>query len=43
MKYQDRWYQTAAKNSIFEYFQHKQGNPIVAMPKKNPIASYNKP
>jgi len=32
MHYQDRWYQSEAENSIFEYFQFKSGNPIVAMP-----------
>ncbi len=27
-----RWYQEEASNAIFDYFEHNEGNPIVAMP-----------
>lgn len=32
MMYEPRWYQQAAIDSIFNYFENNDGNPIVAMP-----------
>lgn len=32
MIYQDRWYQSQAVDSIFNYFENKNGNPLLAMP-----------
>lgn len=29
---QNRWYQTSAVQSVFNYFEHNTGNPIIAMP-----------
>lgn len=29
---QERWYQTQAEQSIYDYFAHKQGNPVLALP-----------
>lgn len=32
IQYEKRWYQEQAIQSIFDYFQHNSGNPILAMP-----------
>jgi len=32
MIFERRWYQTEAVDSIFRYFEQKDGNPVVAMP-----------
>ncbi len=29
---EDRWYQSGAVQSVFNYFENKSGNPIIAMP-----------
>ena len=32
IEFEERWFQTEAEQSIFDYFEHKSGNPVVAMP-----------
>lgn len=30
--FEDRWYQIEAEQSVYSYFQHKSGNPVIALP-----------